>query len=43
MNFNDLKINDDIKNWCIDGEKLESKPKEYDVKIKEKVINRNRI
>ena len=32
-----FKINDDIKNWCIDGEKLESKPKEYDVKIKEKI------
>ena len=32
-----FKINDEIKNWCIDGEKLESNPQEYNVKIMEKI------
>lgn len=32
-----FKINDSIKNWCIDGEKLETNPQEYNVKIMEKI------
>ena len=36
-NIKVLIHDNDFKNWCIDGEKLEDKPKKYDIKILKKI------
>ena len=36
-NIKVLIHDNDFKNWCIDGEKLEDKPQIYDIKVMKKI------